>query len=67
LIKQRPIEDALIAAQRKWEGTEFSRGESEDPHYALCFGKVNPLDDAFQIISTNVFNLLLDHCSEILI
>jgi len=65
LQKLRTPREALIAGRRKWKGSEFSRGESIDPYYELCFGKNDPLDEDFEKISTVVFEPLLSHCSEI--
>jgi len=56
---------ALNAAQRKWLGSEFARGESEDPYYNLCFKNIDPVDQEFQSIAENVFTPLLDHCTKI--
>ena len=65
LRKRRITKEALTAGKRKWEGHEFSRGESQDPYFELCFGKNNPLDDDFKRTSITVFEPLLNHCAEI--
>ncbi|MGD2187194.1 MAG: hypothetical protein PVI71_13775, partial [Desulfobacterales bacterium] len=56
---------ALKAAQRKWANTDFSRGESDDPYYDICFRMVDPLDRSFQNISETVFKPILAYCSEL--
>ena len=65
LRKHRTTHEALIAGRRKWEGNEFSRGESKDPYYELCFDKYDPLDEDFEKASMIIFEPLLKHCSEI--
>jgi exodeoxyribonuclease V gamma subunit len=65
--KNRMPQEALTAGQRKWRGSEFSRGESRDPYFELCFGKNDPLDGDFEKMSMNIFGPLLNHCSEIVL
>jgi exodeoxyribonuclease V gamma subunit len=67
LQKKRTQPGALNAAQRKWRGSDFSRGESEDPYFERSFGKNDPLDKDFEIISVNILSPLLNHCCEILL
>ncbi|PQP33514.1 hypothetical protein C6A37_12530, partial [Desulfobacteraceae bacterium SEEP-SAG9] len=55
LEKFKLPEQALSFAQRKWTGTDFNRGEWEDPYYHLCFKRTDPLDDSFQRIAKKVF------------
>lgn len=59
LEKGRGEEKALADATTKWIGSEFSRGESEDPNYQLCFGKMDPLDKEFQRLAIEVFRPIL--------
>ncbi|OQX18575.1 MAG: exodeoxyribonuclease V subunit gamma [Desulfobacteraceae bacterium IS3] len=56
---EKSPEDALKSAREKWEGNDWSSGESEDSYFQLCFGKSNPLDAEFQSIATEVFEPLL--------
>ncbi len=65
LEKFKSPEKALSFAQRKWTGTDFNRGELEDPYYHLCFKRTDPLDDSFQRIAKKVFEPILDHCREV--
>jgi len=65
LIKKQTEPVALNAAKRKWVGSDFTRGESEDPYYDLCFRTVDPLDQEFQNIAKDVFVPLFNHCTEI--
>ncbi len=67
LIKNQAEQAALNFAQKKWVGSDFSRGESDDPYFELCFGKTDPLDKDFKKIAENVFAPLLDHCTEIIL
>jgi len=67
LLKHQSRSAALNAAKNKWIGNDFARGESEDPYFERCFGRTDPLDNEFEIISEEVFAPLLDHCSEIIL
>jgi exodeoxyribonuclease V gamma subunit len=49
------------SARNAWEGSEFSRGERENPYYRLAFGVTDPLDDAFRALAGDVFAPLLEH------
>jgi exodeoxyribonuclease V gamma subunit len=64
LTKKKPQEAALEQARRKWEGTEWSRGESDDPYHQLCFGKEDPMDSAFGEVAMEIFEPLLTHLRE---
>jgi exodeoxyribonuclease V gamma subunit len=59
LEKGKGEQKALSDAGTKWIGSDFSRGESEDPHYNLCFGEINPLDGEFQRLAVEVFRPIL--------
>jgi exodeoxyribonuclease V gamma subunit len=67
LLKNRTQSAALKAAQRKWSGSDFSRGESKDPYFERCFGKNDPLDKDFENISMKIYSPLLNHCNEIML
>jgi len=67
LVKKQAEQVALNAAQRKWVGSDFARGESEDPYYDLCFRTVDPLDQEFKNIAKDVFAPILKHGTEIFI
>ncbi|MCJ7596358.1 MAG: exodeoxyribonuclease V subunit gamma, partial [Desulfobacterales bacterium] len=41
LVKMRSSKEALSLARRVWEGSDYSRGEGEDPYYGLCFREVD--------------------------
>jgi exodeoxyribonuclease V gamma subunit len=51
--------DALRAARSDWEGSDFSRGEMDDPYYKLCFDHVDPLDESFASIALDVYKPLI--------
>jgi exodeoxyribonuclease V gamma subunit len=53
--------EALASARSAWQTTEFSRGEAGDPCLRLCFGKTDPLDEAFCSLSETVYTPLLTH------
>ena len=65
LEKNKPGENALNAARRTWTGSEYSRGECEDPFYQLCFRNTDPLDSEFRRIAVDVFTPLIEHQKEI--
>ncbi|OEU64743.1 MAG: exodeoxyribonuclease V subunit gamma [Desulfobacterales bacterium PC51MH44] len=67
LLKNQTEQAALNSAQNKWIGSDFARGESEDPYFERCFGKTDPLDQAFQRLSVEIFTPLLAHCTEIVL
>ena len=67
ILKNQSKQDALNSGKNKWTGSDFVRGESEDLYFELCFGKTDPLDQAFQQISIEVFTPLLAHCAEIVL
>jgi exodeoxyribonuclease V gamma subunit len=64
LTKNQLRQSAYAAAQKRWKGTDFSYGESQDPYFSLLFGKTDPLDDAFTQLSEAIFNPLFSHCEE---
>ncbi|MCU0595475.1 MAG: exodeoxyribonuclease V subunit gamma [Desulfobacterota bacterium] len=64
LTKNKPREAALDQARRTWEGTEWSRGESEDAYHQLCFGNEDPIGSAFEEAAMEVFGPLLKHLRE---
>ncbi len=65
LLKNQAGQTALTAAQKKWIGSDFSRGECEDPYFERCFGNTNPLNEDFIKNSERIFAPLLAHCTEI--
>jgi exodeoxyribonuclease V gamma subunit len=56
---------ALKAAGTKWLGSEFHKGEIEDPYLRLCFKHVNPIDDDFAKIAMEIFSPLLRYGREV--
>ena len=64
-LKGKSETTALKMAQRKWVGTDFARGESDDPYFDICFKMVDPFDASFQEIAETVFKPLLANCIEI--
>ncbi len=66
MIKKKTPQAALKAANASWVGNEFRRGESQDPHFKLCFRKIMQLsENNFQELAEKVFFPLLAHCVEI--
>ncbi len=62
--KGKPLDAALEQARKTWEGTEWNRGEVQDPYYQLCFGKKDPIDSAFEEIAVEVFEPLFKYLKE---
>jgi exodeoxyribonuclease V gamma subunit len=53
---------AILKALQVWDGTNFSRGEKEDPYMELCFRKRNPIDTkAFSRTSLDVLRPVMDN------
>jgi exodeoxyribonuclease V gamma subunit len=52
---------ALAAARRKWLGSDFQRGEVEDPYFRLCFERVDPLGELFRRLAEDVVVPIIDH------
>ncbi|UCD89658.1 MAG: exodeoxyribonuclease V subunit gamma [Desulfobacterales bacterium] len=67
LLRGQSKGSALKTAKNKWVGSEFARGESADPYFERCFGKTDPLDEAFQSIAMQIFSPLLAHGKKIII
>jgi exodeoxyribonuclease V gamma subunit len=65
LKKNSPEKDALRHALHAWEGSDYLRGEREDPYYQACFGKTVPLDDEFRDIAAEVYGPLLKNQKEL--
>ena len=62
IIQDQSKESARAAALNKWLGSDFARGESEDPYYDLCFRDSQPpLDDVFIKNAMDVFEPLLQY------
>ena len=64
-LKGKSKATALKMAQNKWISTDFTRGESDDPYYDICFKMVDPLDASFQKVAETVFKPILSNCTEI--
>lgn len=64
LLKNQTRPEALNSAKKKWDGSDFTRGESEEPYFELCFGKTDPLDEAFENLAKEIFTPLLKHYTE---
>ncbi|MDY6933756.1 MAG: exodeoxyribonuclease V subunit gamma [Spirochaetota bacterium] len=61
ILKEYSHKEALNRAIQKWEGSDFSRGDREDPYYNLSFGRVDPFESDFAELSKEVFMPLLTH------
>ncbi len=50
---------AMTFARQKWSGSDYTRGESDDPYIDICFKGTDPLDASFTQVSRAVFGPLL--------
>ncbi len=60
ITKNQSHEVALQAARSDWEGSDFGRSEKDDPYYRICFGNIDPLDDAFALIAKDIFTPMIN-------
>ncbi|MDP6392421.1 MAG: exodeoxyribonuclease V subunit gamma [Arenicellales bacterium] len=60
--------DPMKAALRTWQGSPFTRGESEDAYFQLAFRDADSdlLDDEFEQLAHEVFAPLIEHTQEVL-
>ena len=69
LNKSGSDQSALAKAGLKWRGGDspkkFTKVESDDPYYDLCFRRMNPLDEEFKKIALKVFEPILAYSKEI--
>jgi exodeoxyribonuclease V gamma subunit len=63
-VKGKSKTRALKLAQKKWRGSDYTRGESDDPYYDICFKMTEPLDPSFEEVSKAVFGPLLTNLTE---
>ena len=63
LKKQKSEYDALRSARNRWRGSDFNRGESEDPYFRRCFGTTDPLDEYFKTLSLEIFASMFEYLS----
>ena len=71
LYKSASDQSALAKAGLKWRGGDspqkYTRVESDDPYYDLCFRRTDPLDDGFEKMALTVFEPLIAHSREIIL
>ncbi|NTV12949.1 MAG: exodeoxyribonuclease V subunit gamma [Desulfobulbaceae bacterium] len=53
---------AQARALRKWEGSEYGKGEGEEPYHQLCYRGLNPLTGAFAEVAKAFWAPLLENC-----
>ena len=61
LAKGKSDRTALKRAENAWSGTDYKRGEGEDPYYQLCFRNTDPFDLDFCQLAQDIFSPLLEH------
>ena len=71
LIKSLSDQSALAKAGQKWRGGDpprkYTKAESDDRYYDLCFRWIDPLDDGFRKMALTVFEPLFGHSKEIVL
>jgi len=65
LQKNKNQTAALSAAQQKWAGSDFYRGESQDPYLSLVYSRSDPFDDQFHEASVSVLNPVFQYGREL--
>ena len=65
LQKNKNQTAALSAAQQKWAGSDFYRGESQDPYLSLLYSRSAPFDDQFHEASGSVFDPVFQYGREL--
>ncbi|MGA8239521.1 MAG: exodeoxyribonuclease V subunit gamma [Desulfobacterales bacterium] len=61
----KPMNAAIETVRKKWVGTDFQRGLSEDPYVRLCFGCSDPIDGQFERLAEKIVAPLLRHVEEL--
>ena len=61
----KPINTAIETVRKKWVGSDFQKGVSEDPYYRLCFGCNDPIDEQFEGLAEKILAPLLRHVEEL--
>jgi exodeoxyribonuclease V gamma subunit len=55
-------EHAMLKARQKWLGSDYSRGEADDPYHQLCYSGREPLTDDFSRFAKSFFKPLSEWC-----
>ncbi|MGM0427487.1 MAG: exodeoxyribonuclease V subunit gamma [Thermodesulfobacteriota bacterium] len=63
--KNKSRHQALEAARLWWQGSDYRRGEGEDPYYQYSFRDTDPLDERFEDISLKILSPLLEHQEDV--
>ena len=61
----KPMNAAIETVRKKWVGTDFQRGMSEDPYIRLYFGCSDPIDEQFERLAEKIIVPLLRHVEEL--
>ncbi|MCX5856582.1 MAG: exodeoxyribonuclease V subunit gamma, partial [Deltaproteobacteria bacterium] len=65
LMKGKDAAEALRTVRTVWTGSDYGRGESEDPYYQRCVDDRDPLGEEFQQLSVLVYEPLFQHRTSI--
>ncbi len=65
IFKSGKVEQAIKSAAGKWYGSDYSRGEGQDPYYSRCFNSLNFADSDFRETAETVFIPMLEATEKI--
>ncbi len=58
-------EDAIRRCSSTWTGSDYKRGEREDPYFQLCYGDTDPFDSEFAETAIEIYDPMLAAGKEI--
>jgi exodeoxyribonuclease V gamma subunit len=59
--REHDPDKSLTAARSRWDGSEWSPGESQSPYYRLAFSGCDVMDAEFEKLSMRVYEPMLQH------
>jgi exodeoxyribonuclease V gamma subunit len=65
LDKKKPREEAIGRARNLWLGSEWARGERDDPYFRKCFETGDPFDSRFEEIALALLGPIIRHQKKI--
>ena len=65
LSRQADREASLQAAVKAMQGSQYSRGDMDDPYIGFCMEDENPINEEFETLSLAVFEPLFEHSRKI--
>ena len=67
VLKGKPVETALSAAEKRWYGDYFNpaMAEGDDPYHKTCYQSRDPLSEEFRAISVDICEPILQHIKKL--